>query len=160
MYLGNLRHQAVPAWFPGILREMLAFLAGTDFRELAPGQLLLPGRPESDAYCSIQRYHTRPAAELDPEAHRRFADVHLVVQGREAIGWAPLRPGLAVKRPYDPASEIEFFAEAPGEQLIELGEQDFLLADLADVHRPRCLVQASGPVLKVVGKIRSELLNA
>jgi YhcH/YjgK/YiaL family protein len=160
MYLGNLKQQAVPPWFPEILRTMLAFMAGTDFRAVPSGKLLLPGVPEADAYCSVQRYPTQAAREMQPEAHRLYADVHLLVQGREAIGWAPLQSGLAVSRVYDPAGDIEFFHAAPGERLIQLEQDDYLLADVDDLHKPRCLVGESAQVLKVVGKIRSRLLRA
>jgi len=159
MHLGNLRQQTPPAWYPPILREVLAFMAATDFQAAGSGTVLLPGRPESDVYIAVQSYSTRPAQDLAPEAHRRFTDVHLIVQGRETIGWAPLRPGLPVKTPYSAKADIEFFGAVPGESFIELGQDDYLIADLDDVHRPRC---QSGPVVtvvKAVAKIRSELLK-
>lgn len=158
MLLGNL-NQNPPDWYPPVLRTMLEFMAATDFRGMAAGQVLLPGIPAEDAYCSVQGYGTRPAQELNPEAHRVFADVHLIVQGREAIGWAPLRRDLPVAKPYDAAGDIEFFTQAPGERFIALEVGDYLVADLDDVHRPRCATQGACEVVKVVGKIRSELLK-
>lgn len=160
MYLGNLRHQTPPSWFPPILRNMLKFMIGTDFLAVEPGILLLPGISETHAYCSVQRYETRPARELDPEAHRLFADIHLIVRGREAIGWAPLRSGLPMKKPYDALNEIELFGDVPGERFIGLEEKDYLIADIDDIHRPRCSFESIESVVKVVGKIRSELLKA
>jgi len=142
-----------------MLRVLLKFMADTDFLAAPAGQLLLPGYSERDLFCSVQRYQTRPAQELDPEAHRVFADVHLMVQGREQIGWAPLRPGLQVKQAYDARTEIEFFSQVPGERLIGLEEGDYLFADLDDVHRPRCRFDSAQAVVKVVGKVRSELLK-
>jgi YhcH/YjgK/YiaL family protein len=160
MHLGNLRQQAIPGWYPPILKTLLAFMAETDFLAVEPGQLvLLPGFPETDVYCSVQHYQTRPVRELAPEAHRRFADVHLIAQGREAIGWAPLRPGLPVRTPYDPKTDLEFFGAVPGERLIGLEPGDYLVADLDDVHRPRCRFESVSSVVKVVGKIRSQLLK-
>jgi YhcH/YjgK/YiaL family protein len=160
MHLGNLRHQTAPGWYPPILRDLLAFMARTDFRDMPDGQVAVPGYGLDQAYCSVQRYQTRPAEAQEPEAHRLFADVHLIVQGQEAIGWAPRRPDLVVSRAYQPQADIEFFTAAPGESFISLQPDDYLVADLDDVHRPRCCAGQAQPVLKVVGKLRSQLLNA
>jgi YhcH/YjgK/YiaL family protein len=160
MQLGNLRHQTSPGWYPPILRDLLAFMASNDFRELPNGQVAVPGYGADQAYCVVQRYQTRPAEAVEPEAHRLFADVHLMVEGQEAIGWAPRRPDLVVSRAYQAQADIECFAAAPGECFITLGPGDYLVADLDDIHRPRCCAGQAQPVLKVVGKLRSQLLNA
>jgi len=54
---------------------------------------------------------TRPTAML--EAHRRYIDVQLLLEGAEGIGWAPLRSLSTEAEPFDTERDIVFFRDPP-----------------------------------------------
>jgi len=60
------------------------------------------GRHEIDGdnvFCMVQSYETRPRDGQRFEAHRQYADIQMILDGEEAILWAPvdaLKSGSAV----------------------------------------------------------------
>ncbi|MGA2070753.1 MAG: YhcH/YjgK/YiaL family protein [Sedimentisphaerales bacterium] len=104
-------------------------------------------------YYTIQRYTTKPLSEGKLEAHRKYIDIQFLLEGREILGYAPLK-GLTTAEVYNPQKDIAFF-NTPKEitkVILELGLFCILFPD--DAHLP-CR-QLAGPeeVLKVVIKIR------
>lgn len=71
-------------------------------RELLPDTVFLVGAPDAV---------TRPSARL--EAHRRFLDVQVVLEGLDTIGWAPLATCTEIDTPYDDVADIEFYRDPP-----------------------------------------------
>ena len=90
--------------------EALARLLDTqDFAALPEGRHDLLG---DDLYVvSAPQAVTRPSAPL--EAHRRYIDVQLVVDGTEEMGWAPLASLSTEAEPYDADRDIVFFHDPP-----------------------------------------------
>jgi len=106
------------------------------------------------------RYGTlaRPAAVL--EAHRRFADVQVVVAGRE-WGECHDRTGLAVATPHDDDRDVEFYVHpdgAPARFLLEPGR--FVLFWPGEAHMTQLAVDEPGEVVvKLVVKVDGSLLR-
>jgi biofilm protein TabA len=160
MIIGNLRLQGIPTYLPSALREMLGHFASTDFESLPSGKARFPAFDEKDAYFIVQRYDSRDPAEGFPERHRRFVDLQYIARGREALGWAPYLADNPIRAAYDPEKDVELFLEARNERFVHLLEGDYAILDTADLHRPCCRIDLPEPVLKIVGKVRTELLDA
>ena len=65
------------------------------------------GRHEVDGanlYVMVQQYNTKPEEAGVWEAHRRYIDLHYVIQGVEKIGYAPL--GRLTQGEYDPNKDF------------------------------------------------------
>jgi biofilm protein TabA len=159
MILGNISRQGIPSYYPQALRTMLEHFAKADFEILPSGKARLPPYDEDDAFFIVQRYDTRRPDEGKPECHRKYVDVQFIAKGREAIGWAPLSADNPLSQPYDASKDAELYSEVSLERFIQVYEGDYAVLGVEDVHRPCCLIEASSPVLKVVGKIRAELLD-
>ncbi len=89
------------------------------------------------------------------EAHRRYADVQVVVGTQpEGFGWCPLREGLAVKEPHDEGRDVAFYEGPAARSAVwfDLNPGQFALFLPEDVHAP-CLGAAGEHVRKVVFKI-------
>jgi biofilm protein TabA len=104
-------------------------------------------------YYTLQRYTTKPLNEGKLEAHRKYIDIQFLLEGREILGYAPLK-GLTTAEEYNPAKDIAFY-ETPEQitkVILEPGLFCILFPD--DAHLP-CR-QLAGPteVLKVVIKIQ------
>jgi biofilm protein TabA len=126
------------------------YLLRTDFARVPDGRYELDG---DRLVAIVQRYATRPMAKAEWEAHRRYADVQLIVEGAERMGHALLHEGLAIKQPYDEQKDAIMFDAHGSFFRVAAGEVAIFLPH--DVHAP-CLAADDhvGQVLKVVVKCR------
>jgi biofilm protein TabA len=136
------------------------FLLATDFNRLADGRHEVSGE---DVFALLQTNPLKPATACRWEAHRTYADIQMVLVGRESIGRADLRH-FEVESPYDPGRDVAFFVlrvgSAPDDFSVHpLGPGDFAMFLPQDVHMP--LILPSGQLgaahsqsRKVVMKVR------
>ena len=99
-------------------------------------------------YVTRFTYETLPLSETFFEAHRRYLDVHLMVQGTERVDLASPQ-GLTLFEHRD-----DFYAyRGEAEQSLILRPGSFLVVFPEDAHRIK--IQAKGPetVSKVVFKV-------
>jgi biofilm protein TabA len=89
----------------------------------------------------------RSAARL--EAHRKYIDIQLALEGNDEIGWKPTTACRQLAEAYDPARDIEFFADPP-EMWLSLGVGQFAVFFPDDSHAP---LAGTGPVRKAVFKV-------
>jgi biofilm protein TabA len=138
-----VRYAALHARF-----DALARLLGTqDFAALPEGRHDLIG--DGLYVVSAPRAVTRSSAKL--EAHRRYIDVQLVVDGTEQMGWAPLASLSAEAEPYDADRDIAFFRDPPlSVHRVTSGCLAVFFPE--DAHAP--LLGDGHPVHKCVFKVR------
>jgi len=110
-----------------------------------------------ELYASVSSYLSQ-APEAKPfEAHRRYLDVQVVLEGRETLYWAPLG-SLRLEKEYSPGEDIAYYslgAGGPGQGLaLEPGL--FVVLFPQDGHKPGCHPAGGRPqaVRKLVLKIR------
>jgi YhcH/YjgK/YiaL family protein len=102
----------------------------------------------------VQRYVTAPSDEKKWETHRLHGDIQYVVSGREWIGIAP-RESLAVKTPYNPEKDAEFYEAPSGSSTKLLMEAaSFAIFLPQDGHQPGVMVEGPEDLCKVVIKFR------
>lgn len=89
----------------------------------------------------------RSAARL--EAHRQYIDVQLALAGIDEIGWKSTHACRQLAAAYDPARDIEFYADAP-DTWLRLGPGQFAVFFPDDAHAP---LAGTGPVRKAVLKV-------
>jgi len=137
------RYQSVDAR----LSRALEFVQQPGLAALAEGRYELDG---ADVYALVQHYATKAPGQGRWEAHRRYADLQLVVSGRERIGVAPL--DRFAGSGYDTGKDVEFL-EGQGDSLV-LTAGEFVVLWPGEVHMPQMAVDAPESVTKVVVKIR------
>ena len=99
----------------------------------------------------LSRYVPGGADEEPFETHRRFLDLHAVLEGEELLGYAPA-PDLSPVRPYEEDDDCALH-RGPGVWL-SLRPGWFALLGPDDAHQPGVLSpRAGGEVLKAVFKI-------
>lgn len=81
----------------------------------------------------FNEYETKPGNEIPYEAHRKFWDLQLVLEGEELIGVAPLET-LTETIPYDEAEDIAFYKGSGSE--VKLAHGVAALLAPWDGHRP------------------------
>jgi YhcH/YjgK/YiaL family protein len=106
MILDTLQHSGRYAGLhPGFSRAF-EFLAATDLSALPPGRHPIDG---DRLYVSIDHKDGRGREGARLEAHRRYIDIQLTIDGDEEIGWMPLAAcGLPVGG-FDESKDVGFF---------------------------------------------------
>ena len=84
------------------------------------------------------------------EAHRNYIDIHYILSGKEAFGYADV-DSLSTTKAYDEADDYELL-EGEISTLI-LKEGDFCVVFPEDAHIP-CMQKLSDDLIRVVAKIK------
>jgi len=116
--------------------------------DIADGRYELDG---DDLFVMVQTYKTKPRDGQEFEAHRDYADIQILLDGKESILWAP-REGLTVTKPYKP--DIEFYALIPGATDLVLRPAQFCVFLPDDAHAPCIVHETPCTVRKAVVKVR------
>ncbi len=102
-------------------------------------------------YASVSTYLTQPMAEKQFEAHEKYIDIQYLLQGEEALFWAP-RPTLDLDTPDAESEDIAFFTGATGLE-IPLTPAVFVVLFPWDGHKPGCILHTPQQVKKLVIKV-------
>ena len=158
MYSGlSERFRKAFDWLSGQGREGLA--------ALAEGRIAIDGE---DVYALMQAYETEAREKRSYETHRRYADIQVVLAGRETIVYRQAAPGTAAPgtavpgtgpAPLEATSEYNEAKDMAGWRLdggidvvLEAGE--FAVFFPQDAHAPKVASPTPSPVRKVVVKVR------
>jgi YhcH/YjgK/YiaL family protein len=127
--------------------KAVAFLRRPDLATLADGKYPIDGET---VFASVQGYITKPHDQCAWEAHRKYADVQYIIEGREAFGYAPLEL-MRVTQAYNAARDV-MFLEGAG-VVIPVDAGNLLVFAPHDAHRPCLAAGDPMPIRKVVVKV-------
>lgn len=131
------------------LSAIASYVAKTDLSVLPPGRHPLPG----GIVLIREDYVTKPYAECTLEGHLRHADLQLVLEGGEAIGWLPKTGGAyETAVPYDAEKDVAKYRAADVVR-IPLPAGAFALVFPEDLHMPKLIQETPTAVKKAVFKI-------
>lgn len=104
-----------------------------------------------DVYATRFTYETVPVEDTFFEAHRKFLDIHIMVEGSEGVEIAP--PEALTE--FDRTEANDFYAyRGRGDYKLTLSPGDFLVVFPGDAHRIKMRLDSSETVSKVVFKVR------
>lgn len=108
-----------------------------------------------DDYANIEEYETKNHEDCYFETHKKYADIQLLISGRERIDYTDLF-GLDVKKFYNEAKDIAFWFNSKKESVTTyLDGTNFILLMPNEAHRPQMnFLHQSEKVKKVVVKIK------
>jgi YhcH/YjgK/YiaL family protein len=128
------------------IRRAFDYIHQVDLSSAGVGRYEIDGE---NLYAIVQQYNTKPKEAGVWEAHRRYIDLHYVIQGAEKIGYADL--SRLTQGEYD---ESKDFLPLYGEgEFLSLENGDFVLLMPQDAHMPGIAIDALLPVKKMVIKI-------
>jgi YhcH/YjgK/YiaL family protein len=122
------------------------YIRSTDLFALAPGRYPIAG---DDLIAIVEQVpgKTREMAKL--EAHRRYIDIQLVLQGDETMGWKPLADCLNPVSEHSMEKDIRFFHDAPA-SWVAVPPDHFCIFFPEDAHAP---LVGNGTIRKVIFKV-------
>ena len=124
------------------------FLKNNDLKKLEVGKYPL----NENNRVMIQQYDTKPKNGRF-EAHRKYADIQVVVDGEELFSVVDKKDCSATDE-YNAEKDVEHF-EGKGEDIVlsSEGDADCVLFMPGELHAPGLCVTAPSPVKKAVFKI-------
>jgi len=126
-------------------------ILATDLTVLDPGKYSIDG---DNAFVIINEFTTKPPGECDPERHREYADIQILLSGEERFGYLPLT-GQEPSVPFQPDNDVAFFSlPEEGFNYITLSAGQFIIFFPSDIHQPEVFVNQPALVKKAVVKVR------
>lgn len=133
------------------LHQALVYARDAD-RTVADGRRDIDG---DRLYASAATYETGPREERRFEAHRKYIDVQVLLEGEEVID-AALDRDLATLEGYDEKRDVMFLAPPPKFASLLMRPGWFAVFHPHDIHRPGCHLQGKRKVRKIVMKVAVE----
>ncbi len=124
------------------------FLKQENIHQLENGKHIIEG---DEIYVMVSEYTTKLLSEARWEAHKKYADIQLLLSGEELIGYAPAMDGKIIQE-YNPEKDI-MFLDVSGEY-IKLTPGRFAVFFPHDAHQPGITVNSRQQVKKIVIKVR------
>ena len=130
--------------------KAIRYALKTDFAAMDTGKYPIDGE---NVFAIVNEYTTKPVSECDPESHRDYADIQIMVAGSERFGYLPLTDRRA-STPYSPERDVAFYSIAEEElNYITLRAGQFIIFFPSDIHQPEVFVSQPQLVRKVVLKV-------
>lgn len=136
------RYAALHPLFP----RAFEYIRTSDLRALAPGHYPIIG---DDLFAIVEHMPGRTRAEAQLEAHRRYIDIQLVLEGVDEMGWKQLSECREPVSDYSAEKDIQLFRDAPA-SWIATPPDAFCIFFPEDAHAP---LVSTGSIRKVVLKI-------
>jgi len=140
-------------WYKAInpnFAKAIDFALTTNLASLDAGRHDIDG---DNVYAIVNEYTTRPAEECDPESHREYADIQIMITGAERFGYAPLE-NTTPTTPYDEDRDVAFYT-LPEDDIsyIRLAPGQFIIFFPTDIHQPEVFHIQPELVKKLVLKV-------
>ncbi len=106
-----------------------------------------------DCFVLVQEMETKHAAEKDFELHRKYLDVHVVLEGEELLGYEDIT-NFKPKEEFNEEKDIQMLI-GDG-QYVTIKPGMFCVVFPHDAHKPGCCVTTPAKLRKFVIKVPAE----
>lgn len=146
MILSALSQSSRYAALHPLFQQAFDYIRDTDLNALAPGRYPIVG---DDLFAIVEQVPAKTKEMAKLEAHRRYIDIQLVLDGDENMGWKPLADCLNPVAEHSEEKDIRFFHDAPA-SWVAVPPDHFCIFFPEDAHAP---LVGSGQVKKVIFKV-------
>ncbi|MDP3129877.1 MAG: YhcH/YjgK/YiaL family protein [Bacillota bacterium] len=128
---------------------IVRYLEKTDLKAVPAGRRELTG----GIGLIREAYLTKPVSDCTLEGHLRHADLQIVLEGAESMGWVSRSLNLhQVTSAYDPSKDVEKY-QVRRFSRVDLSAGMFALVFPDDLHMPKIMQEETTRVEKAVFKI-------
>lgn len=115
------------------------------------GKIVLEG---DKLFINVQSYTSKPESDCGFEAHKKYIDIQLILEGEEIIGYES-EDKLSFTKEYDASADYMLYALNGEYDKIRLTRGDFVILFTEEPHAPAIAVNTPTPVRKAVVKVLS-----
>lgn len=130
-----------------LLPELFRYVRTHDLLHMPCGRIELDG---NRLFINNSNPQCLTAEEQVLEVHRRYLDVHILLEGEETIGWSPLAELKMEQQAYDAEADCALYADCPS-TYVTLRPGQWLMAWPEDAHAP---IIGQGKIRKLIAKLR------
>lgn len=127
--------------------KLIEYIKGHDLLGAALGRIELEG---DDLFINNINVSGVPSAEQKMEMHRAYIDVHMLLSGRETIGWKDTSRVSRLVQEYDPKSDCALSDDEPS-CYVDLRPGDMVVCFPEDAHAPAI---GDGDIRKIIAKVK------
>lgn len=146
MILSTLSQSDRYAGLHPLFPRAFEYMRNTDLYALTPGRYPIAGE---DLFAIVEHVPGRSREMARLEAHRRYIDIQLVLDGIDEMGWKPLADCYNPVSEHSVEKDIRFFHDAPA-SWIATPPDHFCIFFPEDAHAP---LVSEGVIRKVIFKI-------
>ena len=129
-----------------LFKSLFDYLRTTDIASLEEGRHDILG---DRLYVNVANGELRKAEDAPLEAHNRYIDVQVVIEGEEHFGWSERRNCTTPRQEFDTERDIIFFDDTP-QTIYKVCEGEFTILYPEDAHAP---LIGEGRVRKLIFKV-------
>jgi len=134
------------------MRTALGWLASVQGQDLDDGRVEID---DANVYALVQSYISKPMVDQPRfEAHRAYADIQVIVSGKEQLGWAFIQ-SLEPTDEYNPAKDvIHGTVSSDVAVFVPLAAGQAMVFYPSDAHAPGLSFGDQSPIKKIVVKVK------
>jgi len=130
--------------------KAIEYALSANFSDLETGKYPIDGE---EVFAIVNEYSTKPVSECDPESHRDYADIQIMISGVERFGYAAFT-GQPETTPYEEEKDVAFYSIGPEDlSYLTLHPGEFIIFFPPDIHQPEVFIHQPELVRKVVLKV-------
>ena len=143
-----LNSQRIESLHP-LFKVLFDYVKSHDLLHMELGRVVIDG---DDLYVNNVEAEGVDAVRQPLEVHRQYIDVHILLEGKERIGWKALEDVTNETKAYDAESDCALYADRPTSWLhLVPGQVAVFFPE--DAHAP---VIGEGKIRKMIAKVKIE----
>ena len=134
MILGSLKNTETAEKVHYLLKKAFDYIKTVDLTTIPSDgtRIELDG---NKLYLFINEYLGKTHQDVKGEAHRKYIDIQVPIEGTESMGWIELSECRELLKPYDSEKDVVFYNDAPS-SYIQVSPGEFVIFFPEDVHAP------------------------
>lgn len=147
MIVSNLQNSERIESLHPLFKQLFDYVKTHDLLHTECGRIELAG---DDLFINNVNPTCVSASDQVLEVHRDYIDVHILLEGKERIGWKALEDVTDLKQAYQKEGDCALYSDTPT-SFVDLLPEQFLIVFPEDPHAP---VIGEGKIRKLIGKVR------
>lgn len=147
MIIGKLENSGRIEPLHPLFKRLFDYVKQHDLLRRKPERIMLEG--EDLFINNINPECVRQDDQL-LEVHRQYIDVHILLSGKERIGWKPFEDLLFQIKAYEKEDDYALFTDKPT-TFVDLNPGEFVIVYPEDPHAP---LIGEGKIRKLIAKVR------
>lgn len=148
MILGSLKNSAVAEQTHPLIKEALDYIKAADYDAIFASESKIELRGK-DLFLFGSEYQGKTREQARVEAHRKYIDIQVAVEGTEQMGWIDISGCNEVLTPYNPEKDVVYYT-GPVSTYFTVSPGEFAIFFPEDAHQPSI---GEGKMKKIIVKV-------
>lgn len=148
MILGSLKNSGVAEKTHPLIKEALDYIKAADYDAIFASESKIELRGK-DLFLFGSEYQGKTREQARVEAHRKYIDIQIAVEGTEQMGWIDVSGCSEELTPYNTEKDVVFYT-GPVSTYFTVSPGEFAVFFPEDAHQPSI---GEGKMKKIIVKV-------